>query len=230
MQRIQRETVHIPIVLVFRHHKLLVKIPRGDIVAAVVEQLFTGKAVILADLIQERLLHGERQIKLGIRKEVRAGAGERVLKRILVKRLHANRFIKRCEDFLPRFADVFAVIDVDEVIVIVFQARNDAADRAEAAGAVVRLGNVAHACDKVIRRDFVFGRFAVAVYPVNIRTEVERPNAEVLVGFPAFRHAGDGSSIFIGLNEAFYDVSDEYILGRSASAIRIHGRDGFGES
>ena len=202
--------------LVLGQHKLLIQIPGGNVVAAVVEHLIHGKAIVFAHLIQERLLNGKRQVELRIGKEVRARASERILNGVFVKRLYADRFIEGSKYFVAGHGHILAVIDVDKVLIILLESRDYAADGAEAAGVMGRLGNIADAGHKVVCSDLVFRHFAIVVYPVDIRAEVERPNAVIVIVLPAFRQTRDGGSVFIGFHKAINDIGDEDVIGSAA--------------
>ena len=222
---VEGQVAGVPVILVLCQDDLFVEIPVGDVIAAAVKHLILAETVIFADLVQECLLYGQQQIELRIGQEVRIGTVQRVFHSEFVKRLDADRLVELRFGFFAGKPDVFAVVDIHEIIVVVVQAVDDSADGAETACGVVGLGYVAHACDEVVCGDLVVGLRAGAVDPVDAVPEMERPDAVVIVVLPALGEARHGASVFVGLHEAVDEIRDEHVVRGAGGGVLVHRRD-----
>ncbi len=141
--------------------------------------------------------------------------------------IDADGVVKLCFQLFARAFGLFArcqvgVVKVNERVVIFAEAGDHALDDGHVALGFLMVGNKAHAVYKVLRGD---GRdlCALAVVPLGVLAQVERPDGVIVVVLPAFSERGNEGAKAVGLDQTVDDVGDD-LLARGVG--QVEGNEG----
>ena len=221
------DLVGIVVVFILDHDKFFVALPALENVSAAVKELVGGGAELGTALVGELLVVGQEDLSDEEGFKIRHGRGQRVLDGVLVERLDADGVIELCFQLFARAFGLFArrqvgVIKVNERVVIFAEAGDYALDDGHVALGFLMVGNKAHAVYKVLRGD---GRdlCALAVVPLGVLAQVERPDGVIVVVLPAFSERGNEGAKAVGLDQTVDDVGND-LLARGVG--QVEGNEG----
>ena len=221
------DLVGIVVVFVLDHDKFLVALPALENVSAAVKELVGGGAELGAALVGELFVVGQEDLSDEEGFKIRHGRGQRVLDGVLVERLDADGVVELCFQLFARAFGLFArcqvgVVKVNERVVIFAEAGDYALDDGHVALGFLMVGNKAHAVHKVLRGD---GRdlCALAVVPLGVLAQVERPDGVIVVVLPAFSERGNEGAKAVGLDQTVDDVGDDLL---ACGVGQVEGNEG----
>ena len=224
---IHADLVGVIVVFVLDHDEFLVALPAFKNVSAAVKELIGRCTELGAAPVGKLLVVGKEDLRDKEGFEIRHRRGQRVPDGVFVERLDTNRTVKLRFQLFARAFGLFArrqigIVKVNERIVIIAKPGDHALDDRHIALGLLVVGDKAHPVHKVLCGD---GRDlrALAVVPLGVLAQVERPDGVIVVVLPAFSERGNEGTKAVGLDQTVDDVGDD-LLARGVG--QVEGNEG----
>ena len=211
--------VLVPVRRVLGQHAHLLRLELAENIRAAVQDgiLVVGHAEAIALFLKERAVHGHEAHIGHHALKIRARIRQRILKRVIVQRLHADGLK------VDRRLGGFALGGGHGALIIGFRAGNDAVEQVGGAGSVFVVQQILRGGNEIVRRH-VRLNLALRVDPHRVLAQVERPREAVLGHLPFLRQRWLNVAVPVVLHQRVdYVGGNREVLGRRGRQIVERG-------